>query len=696
MNNKIQSQHLALPAYVYLRQSTPRQLLHHQESTQRQYALQDKARALGWPPHLIRVLDGDLGQSGSSPDAPREDFKQLVADVSMGKVGAIFALEASRLSRCCADWHRLLELSAMSGALIIDEDGCYDPSDFNDQLLLGLKGTMSQAELHFMRGRLLGGRLNKARKGELRMPLAAGFLHDEAGRIVLDPDQQVQHIVRQLFDSFRQTGSAYGVAHDFADKGLLMPKRFHGGAWDGKLRWERLSTSRTLSILKNPTYAGVYGYGQRRCIRRPDADGTIHRHSSKLPMESWTVRIDDHHPAYIDWPTFLENQAMLRKNQAVSRQTPLPGPAREGRALLQGLLLCACCGRGLGVRYQGDGGIHWTYRCNRLLSEGLSRSMCMSLCGEALDEAVSRRALDVMQPAQIEIALQAMEQLHRQRESLNRQWKLQLERAEYEATLSQRRYEKVDPANRLVAGTLESQWNAALAELDRLHKEQDQQRQKEALSSREEESVRRLAHDLPTLWNAPSTQARDRKRILRLLIRDITVEKLETPKRAVLHLRWQGGACEDIEVHLKQRTSNGWRYPTELIEQVRQMARSMHDGQIAAELNRQGKRSATKRPFTPDMIRWIRHQYDVAHPSAKRSDELTVREMRGRFGVSLHVVYYWIEHGIVSARRGSVGSAWLIALNADKEAELKRWVEQSPKIDHGKTPLSQSPLNPLA
>ena len=230
MNNKIQSQHLALPAYVYLRQSTPPQLLHHQESTQRQYGLQDKARALGWPPHLIRVLDGDPGQSGSSPDAPREDFKQLVADVSMGKVGAIFALEASRLSRCCADWHRLLELSAMSGALIIDEDGCYDPSDFNDQLLLGIKGTMSQVELHFMRVRLLGGRLNKARTEELRMPLAAGFLHDEAARIALDPDQQVQHIVRQLFDSFRKTGSAYGVAHDFADKGLLMPKRLHGGA----------------------------------------------------------------------------------------------------------------------------------------------------------------------------------------------------------------------------------------------------------------------------------------------------------------------------------------------------------------------------------------------------------------------------------------------------------------------------------
>ncbi len=333
MNNKIQNQHLNLPAYIYLRQSTPRQLLHHQESTQRQYALQEKAKELGWLPHLIRVLDGDLGQSGSSPDAPREDFKTLVADVSMGKVGAIFALEASRLSRCCADWHRLLELATLGGTLIIDEDGCYDPSDFNDQLLLGLKGTMSQAELHFMRVRLQGGRLNKARKGELRIPLAVGLFHDELGRIVLDPDQQVQQMVRQLFDSFRQTGSAYGVAHDFADKNLLFPKRIHGGAWDGELQWERLSTSRALSALKNPAYAGVYAYGQRRYIRRPDADGKIHRHTSKLPMESWAVKIDNHHPAYIDWPTFLENQAMLRKNQTVSGLTPLPGPARGARTV---------------------------------------------------------------------------------------------------------------------------------------------------------------------------------------------------------------------------------------------------------------------------------------------------------------------------------------------------------------------------
>ncbi|HVT87737.1 MAG TPA: recombinase family protein [Tepidisphaeraceae bacterium] len=680
MNNKIQSQHLNLPAYIYLRQSTPRQLLHHQESTQRQYALQEKAKELGWLPHLIRVLDGDLGQSGSSPDAPREDFKTLVADVSMGKVGAIFALEASRLSRCCADWHRLLELATLGGTLIIDEDGCYDPSDFNDQLLLGLKGTMSQAELHFMRARLQGGRLSKARKGELRIPLAVGLFHDELGRIVLDPDQQVQQIVRQLFDSFRQTGSAYGVAHDFADKNLLFPKRIHGGAWDGELQWERLSTSRALSALKNPAYAGVYAYGQRRYIRRPDADGTIHRHTSKLPMESWAVKIDNHHPAYIDWPTFLENQAMLRKNQTVSGSTPLPGPVREGRGLLQGLLLCARCGRRLGVRYHGDGGARCRYLCGRLLSEGLSSRTCMSLSADPLDQAVSLRAIEAMQPMHIEIALKAIEQFHHQQEITNRQWQLRLERAGYEAALAQRRYEKVDPDNRLVAATLETQWNEALAELDRLRKQYEEQQQNEAVTAQEQESIRRLAHDLPALWNAPSTQARDRKRILRLLIKDITVEKLEDPRQTVLHLRWQGGACEDIVVQAKQPSGNGLRYPTDVVEQVRQMASSMHDGQIAAELNRREMHSATNKPFTSEMIRWIRHRHDVPGPSFKRCDELTVREMCEKFGVSHHVVYYWIERGIVSARRATAGSAWLIALNAEKELELNRRLEQSTQI----------------
>jgi DNA invertase Pin-like site-specific DNA recombinase len=681
MNNKIQRRHLDLPAYIYLRQSTPRQLLHHRESTERQYALQEKAKDLGWLPHLIRVLDRDLGQSGSSPDAPREDFKALVADVSMGKVGAIFALEASRLSRCGGDWHRLLELAALGGALIIDEDGCYDPSDFNDQLLLGLKGTMSQAELHFLMARLQGGRLNKARRGELRTPLAAGYCYDEAGRVVLDPDQQVQHTVHQLFDSFRQTGSTYRVAHDFADKGLLFPNRVHGGASGGDLQWRRLTTSRARSVLRNPIYAGVYGFGQHRYARCADADGKIHCLTQKLPVESWTVKIDNHHRAYIDWPTFHENQAMLRKNQNPNRAMSLPGPVREGHALLQGLLLCGRCGRRLGVRYHGNGGIYCNYVCNGLMNEGLGSHWCATLAGNPLDQAVGCRILEVIEPRQIEIALEAMDQLNRQQHAVYQQWKLRVERAEYEAALAQRRYEKVDPENRLVAATLEKHWNETLAELDRLRREYDERVQAGAMSAEEREDIRRLAHDLPALWNAPTTPARDRKRIARLLIKDITAEKLPDGQRAILHVRWQGGACEDLTVDLGRRPCGGeLRYSLDLVKQVQQMAGTMHDREIAEELNRRGMQSAMKKPFTSEMIRWIRYRRDAPAPPPKCPGELTVSEVSAKLGVSPYFVYCWIDRGLVHGRRRTAGSAWLITLDAAKERDLNSSIQQSLKL----------------
>ena len=305
----------------------------------------------------------------------------------------------------------------------------------------------------------------------------------------------------------------------------------------------------------------------------------------------------------------------------------------------------------------------------------------MSLPADPLDQAVSLRALEVMQPFQIEVALKAMEELHHQQEGVNRQWQLQVERAQYEAALAQRRYEKVDPANRLVAATLEKQWNEALAELDRLRKEYEQQQQAGAVSAEEQATIRRLAHDLPALWNAPTTQARDRKRILRLLIKDITIERLQNPTRAALHVRWQGGACEDIVVPLKHAFGNGWRYPVDLVRRVRQMSASMYDGQIATELNRQGMRSLTGKPFNSEMIRSVRHARYVPQPPFRRSDELTIKEMRNRFGVSAFVVRYWIERGIVSAHQQSAGSAWLIQLNPEKEAALKRWVERSPQLN---------------
>ncbi|MDH5537749.1 MAG: recombinase family protein, partial [Betaproteobacteria bacterium] len=363
MNTTITPAHQSRPAYIYVRQSTLAQVRHHQESTERQYALQDKALALGWPQRSIRVLDRDLGMSGAQI-AGREDFKTLVADVSMGQVGAVFALEVSRLARSNLDWHRLLELCALTHTLVIDADGCYDPGDFNDGLLLGLKGTMAQAELHFLRGRLLGGKLNKAQKGELRFPLPVGFCYDEQDRIVVDPDDEVRGAVQRVFRLFQETGSAYAVVQRFAQDGLRFPKRAYGGAWAGKLIWGRLSHGRVRTIIKNPSYAGTYVFGRYQYVRRITAEGEVRKNMRAVPTPDWRVRLPEHHEGYITVEEFDRNQLRLAHNRTNGEGTVLSGPAREGLALLQGLLLCGACGRALTVRYRGNGGLYPVYECN--------------------------------------------------------------------------------------------------------------------------------------------------------------------------------------------------------------------------------------------------------------------------------------------------------------------------------------------
>jgi len=693
MNPKIQDRHTAKPAYVYLRQSTMSQVRHHTESTERQYALKDQASELGWPETRIRILDGDLGVSGAQMTG-REDFKVLVADVSMGKVGAVFALEASRLARSCTDWHRLLELCALTGTLIIDEDGCYDPADFNDQLLLGLKGTMSQAELHFLRARLQGGKLNKAKKGELRRPLPVGYCYDEEGRTVLDPDDEVRGAVQLLFDAFRQTGSAYAVVHRFVDAGMKFPKRAYGGVWNGKLIWGRLCHTRALGVLKNPAYAGAYVHGRYRYVRGIAPDGSIRCRILRVAMSSWPVVIQDHHPGYIDWPTFLENRTMLERNQTNGEETLLSGAAREGLALLQGLLLCGTCGRRLSVRYKGNGGIYPTYECARLKREGLARRSCMHLRCDLADDPVSSRILEVLRPAQIQIALKAQAAVENQDKAIDHQWQMRLERAEYEAQLAQRRYEEVDPANRLVAASLERRWNEALAHGEQLKQEYAQRQSAEnmVLTPEQKDRIRQLARDLPRLWKASTTQAKDRKRILRLLIQDITVEKLSDPKQVVLHLRWQGGACEDIPIRLPPRSCDQRRYPKGVVDEVRRLAATLRDADIATALNEQGQRSAMGKLFTESMIKWIRYRHRIPGARLKHPGELTVKQAAEKLGVSPNVVYYWVERRVIHARRINKGSPLWLTMDAHKERELFEWVRNSSRIQANRARNSQGRL----
>ncbi len=579
MSEKILPRHHQKMAYVYLRQSTMGQVRHHQESTARQYAFQDRARSLGWPPEQIRVLDGDLGLSGTQM-SQRPDFKTLVADVSLEKVGAVFALEASRLSRCCSDWHRLLEICAITGTLLVDEDGCYDPSEFNDQLLLGLKATMSQAELHFMRARLQGGKLNKAQRGELRFPLPVGYVYgQEPGSVLLDPDQEVCRVVKLVFDLFRETGSGYGVAHHFAQHNLKFPKRAYGGVWQGKLLWGKLVSGRVLGLLKNPRYAGAYVFGRHRSIKSISTEGQIQSRMELQPMDAWTVLIQGHHPGYIGWETYLENQRILSQNQTNQPERLLGSAAREGRALLQGLLLCAGCGRRLSPRYKGNGGIYPVYDCTRRHQDTIALKGCVYIQADPVDQAISQRVLEVLEPHQVELALRAVKELEARQEAIDRQWEMRLERLEYQAQLAQRRYEEVDPSNRLVAGTLEQRWNQALEEVEQLKREyqEHQQQQGLELSELQKAELQTLAEDLPRLWEAPSTSAKDRKRMLRLLIKDVTVERERRQPKACLHIRWQGGAVEDLAINLPRPAPDQVRYSESIVAEVRSLARTVSD-----------------------------------------------------------------------------------------------------------------------
>jgi DNA invertase Pin-like site-specific DNA recombinase len=688
---QIPAYHRQKMAYIYLRQSTMGQVRHHQESTARQYALKDKALSLGWPEHQIRVLDGDLGLSGTQMSG-RPDFQTLVADVSLQKVGAVFALEASRLSRCCSDWHRLLELCALTGTLFIDEDGGYDPADFNDQLLLGLKATMSQAELHFIRARLEGGKRQKAARGQLRFPLPVGYVYgEEAGSVLIDPDREVSGAVALVFALFRQTGSAYGVVHHFAQHQLSFPRRAYGGVWNGQLLWGPLKHSRVLGVLKNPTYAGAYVFGRYRSSKSLASNGQIHSRLHVQPQEAWSVLIQDHHPAYLSWQAYLENQQILLQNQTHQPQPLLGHSAREGRALLQGLLLCGGCGHRLSPRYTGNGGFYPVYECTRRAQDTVRLPRCVYIQAPLVDQVVSRRVLEVFQPEQIQIALEAVQALEARQAAVERQWRLRLERLEYQAQLAQRRYERVDPALRLVAATLEQRWNVALEELQRLKDDYQTQRQQEAalaLNAEQKAELLALARDLPRWWQAPTTSAKDRKRMLRLLVKDVTVEKRAAERKARLHLRWQGGAVEDLEVELPLPPAARVRYAEATVAEVRSLAATLTDRQIAARLNERALRSAKGKAFTPSMIQWIRYRYGIAAPVLKRPEEFTVKDLARHFQVSIDVVHYWIQRGHLSGRRLTATAPYWITLSPEKEAALNAWIAHSHHLKPKSIPTS--------
>jgi len=675
MISKIAEQHLSRQACIYIRQSTLAQVRSNQESTERQYNLLNKAQSLGWKAEQIRVLDRDLGQSGAAA-TKRADFKTLVGDVAMGQIGAIFALEASRLARSNQDWHRLLELCAITGTLVIDEDGCYDPAEFNDSLVLGMKGTFAQAELHIIRARLHGGKLNKAARGELRFPLPVGFVFED-DKIVLDPDREVQGAVRMVFDLFEREGTAYGAVRRFQELGLRFPRRAYGGAWNGKLLWGRLTHSRVLSILANPSYAGAYVFGRYQSSKQVGPSGEITSRLRAVPQEAWRVMIRDHHEGYIDWDRFVANRHRLGTNR--TNGDSLPGHAREGLCLLQGMLLCGECGRRLTVRYKGNGGLYPMYQCAWKHREGLASRACLDLSSAPLDKAIADRLVGAITPVTIELALAALTDLEERDREITAQWRMRIERARYDVDLAERRYEAVDPSNRLIAATLEQRWNDAMQRLHDLEAELTafERQAMRAVTAEQKQQILQLAGDFPRLWTASSTAARDRKRILRLLVRDITVSKGPEPKTVRLHIRWQGGETETLQVQLPQKRADAIRYPSLVVARIRELAVNHHDDEIATLLRSEGCVSPlTRKPITPAMIKWLRYKHRIAAPRPPEGT-LNVRQVCERYGVSLSVVHYWINREIVSAIQHKPNAPYAITIDKNVDQRLRRWVTNS-------------------
>jgi len=641
-HEKVTTSHLKRNAYLYIRQSTLRQVFENTESTIRQYDLRQRAVALGWPVERITVIDTDLGHSAAKA-ADREGFQKLVTEVSLGKAGIVLGLEVSRLARNSTDWHRLLEICALTDTLILDEDGIYDPSHFNDRLLLGLKGTMSEAELHVIRARLQGGILNKARRGELQCPLPVGLMYNPEGRPSLDPDKQVQDSIRFLFDAFRRSGSACAVVKAFRQKQLLFPRRLKRGPNKGELVWAELRHSRALYVLHNPRYAGAFVFGRNRTRTKADGSTTY----IKLPREQWTL-LKDVHPGYISWGQYEENLQRLRDNAFANGQDRRKSPPREGPALLQGLAVCGVCGSRMTVRYHArQNKIVPEYACQRDGADHIVL-VCQHILGEQIDQAVGQLLIDTVTPLTLEVTLTVQQEIQTRLDEVDHLRKKQVERARYEADLAQRRYLHVDPTNRLVADSLEADWNHKLRALNTAQEQYEEQGKKDRaeISEQQRASIIALAHNFPQLWRNPKTPDRERKRLVRLLLEDVTLIR---SGEITAHVRFKGGITQTLTVPLPL---NAWQLRITSPEVVTEIDRLLDRNtylQIASLLNDRGLRSGEGKSFTAQIVARIRRRSGLTsrYDRLRQAGMLTVEEMAVVLGISPQSVKIWNRHGLL-------------------------------------------------
>ena len=675
---KITAAHLRRSAIVYVRQSTLVQVDRNTESTARQYDLVSRAHALGWPRGAVTVIDDDLGVSGAST-AGRAGFADLAARVGLGQIGIVLSLECSRLARNNSDWYRLLDLAGMTDTLIADADGIYHPGLFNDRLLLGMKGTMSEAELHILRARLDGGIRSKAARGELRRPLPVGLVWGEGdGQVLPHPDEAVRGVIAAIFAQFPLRGSVRGVWLWLRDQGLKLP--LHNSGYvspSAEIVWVDPTYHAVHNILTHPAYAGAYTFGRTRQEKYVGDDGVLRVRRRVLPRAEWAVCITDHHQGFIDWDTYQANQARIGANIRPTAHQPGTGAVREGCALLQGLATCGVCGRKLAVYYDGEHKATPGYYCTgtgQLVDGQGARHLRVG--GAGIDAAVTAVFLAALQPTALQACLAAAQQLEHGRDAALEQWRRQLETARYQASKAERRYRAVDPENRLVARGLEKAWEHALQQLADAEAElaRRESTRPKTLTAQEKSAILALGDNLETVWDAQTTTDRDRKQLLRTLLDEVTigVHRNTTDAHAELVVRWKGGAISELTVPIKRSPINRLRTDEDTIDLVRRLAAHYPDATIAHILNRQGRRTARGLSFTASRVQSLRHYHEIAcHTPTDDPQEgelLTVTDAAAELGLAPSTLHRWLSDGFIAGEQLTPGAPWRIRLTDEIRA----------------------------
>jgi DNA invertase Pin-like site-specific DNA recombinase len=679
-STKILTAHLAKLAYLYIRQSSLMQVKQNCESTDLQYRLVERATRLGWPADRVQIIDEDLGKSGASSEN-RSGFQHLITEVSLGKVGLVVSLDASRLARNNSDWYKLLELCSIFGVLIADAEQLYDPRNYHDRLLLGLTGMMSEAELHHLRMRLQTGSRNKAERGQLQLPLPAGLARTRTGEIILNPDQEIQERIGLVFEKFCQLGSARSVLRYLQQNQFQLPARPLIGSSPQEIVWSPATASYILQILKNPAYAGAYVYGRQKFEPTQRKAGRPNSGRVSVPIEQWVVCIEQAHPGYISWEEYMANQHKLQSNSN-NYKKGRSGAVRQGQALLQGIVFCGRCGRQMKLHYSGPKGNYPVYQCDTD-HHNVNKPICQAVRALQIDEETERLILAALAPDQIAIAVAALTEIEKETALLERQWLLKRERAQYEAERAHRQYNSVEPENRLVARSLEKIWEEKLRQLEKIEQgyKQWQKQNQVAITETDRAEILALGENLPKLWYDPNTTPADRKQIIRLLIRDVNLDQMRVSGKIWVKINWQTGVSSQHWV--KRRVS---RYKDHAdLESLERRVRELRDAgnkdaDIAEQINKEGFATTRGTRFHQQLIFLLRKRWGIAATRVSGKDRNPLRWPDGSYsiqgiakllGVSRATVYKWLMDGILKGKQESHRGSWKISLTNGQIKKLK-------------------------